>query len=88
MNRKPSKLFIIALIVALLTVAGCSKLTQENYDKISMGMSFDEVISILGDADACSGAVGVQNCTWGGEDKQIKIKFIGKKVVLFSAKGL
>jgi hypothetical protein len=88
MKRKPLKYFTIALIAALLLASGCSKITQENYDKISMGMNYDEVISILGDADECGGAVGIQNCTWGEEEKYIKINFVGKKVVLFSSKGL
>jgi hypothetical protein len=90
MNHSAAKRFLIALIAVsvLLLVAGCSKVSKENYDKISMGMNYDEVISILGDADECSGAVGVENCTWGGGDKQIKINFVGKKVVLFSAEGL
>ena len=90
MYCKPAKHLIITLIAAaiLLLVVGCSKLNKENYDKISMGMSYDEVISILGDADECSGAVGVENCTWGDQDTYIKINFVGKKAVLFSAKGL
>jgi hypothetical protein len=90
MYRKPAKPLIITLIAAaiLLLVVGCSKLNKENYDKIGMGMSYDEVISLLGDADECSGAVGVENCTWGGQDKYIKVNFVGKKVVLYSSKGL
>jgi hypothetical protein len=88
MKRKPIKYLIIALVAALLLATGCSKLNKENYDKISMGMNYDEVISILGDANKCSGAVGVENCTWGGGEKYIKINFVGKKVVLFSSKGL
>jgi hypothetical protein len=88
MNRKRFSCFIITLIAALLLVMGCSKLTKDNYNKLSMGMNYDEVISILGEADECSGAVGVQNCTWGGGEKYIKVNFIAKKVVLFSAKGL
>lgn len=87
MNAKIAKLFIVALSATLLLM-GCSKITKENYDKISMGMSYAEVISILGDADECSGAVGVENCTWGGGETYIKVNFVGKKVVLFSAKGL
>jgi hypothetical protein len=87
MNHSATRYFLITL-TALLLVAGCSKVTQENYDKISMGMNYDAVISILGDADECSGAMGIENCTWGGGDKQIKVNFVGKKVALFSAKGL
>jgi hypothetical protein len=87
MNAKIAKLMIVAMLATLLLM-GCGKVTKKNYDKISMGMSYAEVISILGDADECSGAVGVENCTWGKDDKYIKINFVGKKVVLFSAKGL
>jgi len=88
MKRISAKRLLIALIAALLLVTGCGKLTKDNYEKISMGMSYDEVVSILGDADECGGAVGVENCTWGGGEKYIKVNFVGKKVVLFSAKGL
>lgn len=87
MNTKIAKLMIVAMLATLLLL-GCSKVTKENYDKITMGMSYSEVISILGDADECGGAVGVENCTWGKDEKYIKINFVGKKVVLFSAKGL
>ena len=82
------RVVVIILIAGLLLVTACSKVTKANYDKISMGMSYAEVISILGDADECGGAVGVENCTWGGGEKYIKVNFVGKKVVLFSSKGL
>ena len=88
MNRKPFRYFIIVLVAVLLLATGCSKLTKENYEKISMGMNYDEVISILGEADECSSTVGLEKCTWGGGEKYIKVNFIGKKVVLFSSEGL
>ena len=87
MNAKIAELTVVAALAAVLLM-GCNKVTKENYDKISMGMSYAEVISILGDADECGGALGVENCTWGKEDTYIKINFVGKKVVLFSANGL
>mgnify|MGYP001548926085 CR=1 FL=1 len=88
MHRKPAIVVAIALLAAVVFVSGCSKLTPENYDQIAMGMTSDEVIAILGEADDCGGAVGVKNCTWGTAEKYIKINFVGEKVVLFSAKGL
>ncbi|WP_278383183.1 outer membrane protein assembly factor BamE domain-containing protein, partial [Alteromonas mediterranea] len=42
------KLALIAL--GALALTGCSKLTKENYDKLEMGMTQDEVESILGSA--------------------------------------
>lgn len=70
-----------------LTV-GCSKLTTENYNQLKAGMQYDEVVEILGEADACKGAIGIKNCKWGDDKKYIKVNFVGGKVVLFSGQGL
>ncbi|PIE67375.1 MAG: hypothetical protein CSA23_04420 [Deltaproteobacteria bacterium] len=67
---------------------GCSKLTTENYDQLHIGMAYDEVILLLGESDACSGALGLKSCTWGDVDKHIKASFAGDKVVFFSSQGL
>ncbi|MBW3140123.1 outer membrane protein assembly factor BamE [Ferrimonas balearica] len=74
--------------LAVLLLAGCSKLTQENYDKIEMGMSKTEVEAILGGADKCEQAMGTESCVWGNDDKQIKVGFAGDNAVLFTSKGL
>lgn len=44
------KLFRIGVFVvtSVLLVAGCSKVTKENYDKVKVGMTKDQVIEILG----------------------------------------
>lgn len=76
------------LCAALLLTAGCSKITKENYDKLKVGQDYDEVVEILGKADECSGAMGIQDCRWGDDSKRISVKFAGNKVVIFSAKGL
>ena len=80
----------VALLLAalLVTVAGCSKLTTENYDQLKIGMSYDQVIALLGKADECSGAIGIKNCRWGNDKKNIVVNFAGDKVVLFAGKGL
>jgi len=51
-------------------------------------MNYDEVISLLGKADECGGAIGIKNCTWGDEEKYIKVSFAGDKVVVFFGHGL
>lgn len=74
--------------LAVLLLAGCSKVTQENYDKIEMGMSKVEVEGILGGADHCEQAMGTESCVWGNDKKQIKVGFAGDNAVLFTSKGL
>lgn len=81
-----ARIFIMA--AGVLTLAGCSKPTTEQYDQLHVGMAYDEVVSLLGDADECSGAIGLKNCTWGDEAKHIKVSFAGDKVVVFSGQGL
>ena len=89
MNPKKIKIGILSMIlVALWLTVGCSKITQENYDKLKMGQDYDEVVKILGKADECSEVIGIKNCSWGGDKKYIKVKFAGNRVILFSAQGL
>lgn len=71
-----------------VVLGGCSKVTQANYDKIEMGMTYQEVVDILGAPDGMKDVMGAKNCVWGKEPKVIDIKFIGEKVVFHSAKGL
>jgi hypothetical protein len=78
---------VMVIAVALLTV-GCSKISKENYDKIEVGMTYDEVVDILGTPDEASDAIGTKSCAWGTGAEVISIKFIGDKVVFHSAKGL
>ena len=80
----------LALLLAalLVTVTGCSKLTTENYDQLKIGMSYGQVVALLGKADECSGAIGIKNCRWGNDKKNIVVNFAGDKVILFAAQGL
>ena len=76
------------IMCALLTLAACSKVNQENYAKLSAGMSKAEVESLLGSAADCSGAVGLTSCTWGDDKTGITVQFAADKVVIFSGNGL
>lgn len=78
----------VLLIAIVLIFAGCSKLTQENYDKLSNGMSYEDVASILGNADECSEGIGVKSCKWGDENSYVSVQFIGGKASLFSNKNI
>ena len=88
MNRKMKSSFFGLLFLPLFFFNGCNQLSTETYDQLRIGMSHDEVISLLGKADECDGAIGIKNCTWGNENKHIKVSFAGDKVMVFSGRGL
>jgi len=86
-RRIPVIVLVVLIAVALQTV-GCSKLTKENYDRIEVGMTYDEVVDILGAPDEASDAIGTKSCVWGEGAEVIRIKFVADKVVFHSARGL
>lgn len=81
-----SHLLVFTLIV--LVIVGCGKLTMENYDKLKLGMPYNEVVNIIGSPDKCSDVMGVRNCEWGNEKKSINVTFAGDKVLFFTGNGL
>jgi hypothetical protein len=85
-----SKSFSAVMLILLfcLQLTACSNLTQENYDKIKMGMSFKDVENLLGSGATCDSAMGMKSCTWGDNDRYVKIQFMADKVVIHAAKGL
>ena len=83
-----TKVLITLIILVFLFILACSKVTQENYEKIKLGMAYEEVVDILGKAQECGSSIGMTNCRWESNGKYIKIQFIANKVVPFSAKGL
>jgi hypothetical protein len=72
----------------LILLLGCSKLTQENYNKISVGMSYDEVVKLIGNPANCDDVMGLRSCTWGDGTQSADVKFAGDKVLLYSSKNL
>ena len=78
----------ISLALLLLFLSGCSNLTKETYDKIEIGMSYAQVIDILGKATECNTLAGMSDCTWGDEKRYVKVKFITDKVMLMHAQGI
>lgn len=79
------KLMAVLMLIAL---AGCSKLSMDNYQLLKTGMSYDEVTAIIGKPDSCEEALGTRSCIWGDEKKQIKAAFLAEKAMLFSHQGL
>ncbi|MCQ4240849.1 outer membrane protein assembly factor BamE domain-containing protein [Stutzerimonas stutzeri] len=76
------------MLVALLALAGCSPVTQENFAKLEAGMSRQQVEAFLGKPGECAGALGMSSCTWGAKHRFISIQFAGDKVMMFSGQGL
>lgn len=77
------------LLAVLLALSACSKLTTENYDKVKVGMSFEEVSALLGKADECNDAMVARSCRWGDPaQRHIVVNFVGNSVVLKSAEKL
>jgi 4-hydroxy-3-methylbut-2-enyl diphosphate reductase IspH len=76
------------VLIALLLVAACSKVTQENFSKIQDGMSEAEVHAILGKPTESNSAqiLGISGTSskWVGSDAEITIRFLGGKLALKS----
>ena len=84
------KMVAVVICVSLIPViVGCSKVNQENFDKIKIGMTYEEVVAILGKQQTCEEIImKTKDCMWGSSSKQVNIKFVGDTVVWKSAKGL
>ncbi len=72
----------------VLLLAGCGKLTMKNFNKLKMGMAYDEVVKVIGSPDKCSEAMGMRICEWGNEEKSVNVTFAGGKALFFTCNGL
>ena len=79
---------IVVLFFLLLTLAGCSKLTLENYNKIEVGMHYDEVTRLIGAPTACDDVLGLRSCAWGDEQRSATVTFAGNKVLVHASRNL
>jgi len=84
------RLMVLALCMfSILTLIGCNTVNKENYDKIKIGMSYEEIIGVLGKPDTCEDPVlKTKSCTWGSSEKQIRIKFVVDTVAWRASKGI
>jgi hypothetical protein len=73
-------------VAAALLIAGCSKVTQENFAKIQEGMSEQQVIALLGTPSESNSVsiLGVSGTAsrWVGGDAAITVSFVNGKVAL------
>ena len=74
------------VLSALLLLAACSKVTQENFAKVQDGMTEQEVTAILGSpTESSSGSIlGISGTSskWASGDALITIRFVNGKVAL------
>jgi len=82
------KIQTVLLLGLTLVILGCSKLTLENYNKIEVGMKYDEVTQLIGQPDHCDDVMGVRSCQWGDEKRSIHVNFLAGQVLLFSSDNL
>ncbi|GAB3017053.1 DUF3862 domain-containing protein [Bowmanella dokdonensis] len=79
----------LTLMMLLLTLAGCSRLSQTNYEQLEMGMNYREVMDILGEADHCEESMANEECIWGNRDgRHIQVNFVAGAAVYFNQQGL
>ncbi|MCB1931150.1 MAG: hypothetical protein KDI45_01615 [Candidatus Accumulibacter sp.] len=86
----PNRLrWILAPLLVGAALSGCSdRLSLDNYNQLKVGQSYDEVKAILGDPARCDEVIGVRSCVWGGDERGIKVAFMGGQVALLSAHNL
>jgi hypothetical protein len=85
MLNKRSTFILLASCVALLA---CSKLTNENYSKIKVGMPFNEVATLIGQPTSCDDVMGVKSCRWVEKDRSVTVNFVGDQVILHAAENI
>ncbi|MFA5170109.1 MAG: hypothetical protein WC426_00975 [Sulfuriferula sp.] len=78
-----------AALLPVLLLWGCnSQLTLENYNKITMGMSYTEVTTLIGKPEKCDDIMGIRTCHWGDDKGGVNVSFAANKAMLFSAENL
>lgn len=85
--KKISFAVIICFICTFFLIS-CSRVNNDNYRKIAVGMQYSQVIAILGNPTQCNAVLNAKDCSWGSRSKSIDIKFVGDKVIFFSSSGL
>ncbi len=72
-------------VAALLLVTACSKLTQDNLQKVHNGMTTAEVKAVLGDPTSSdsNSALGLSGTiyTYHTDTSDVKITFVNDKVI-------
>ena len=82
---------LVACVVAVLLLIGCSRATPENFEKISIGMKRDQVHQILGNPSKTegdnSGAASLYVEIWNNDPIVVTITFEGDIVAMKTIGG-
>ena len=75
---------VLCLLVLIMVLPACSRVNQANFNQIDEGMSYDQVVRILGQPDD-SKSVGIgplsgTSARWEGREGTITIQFLNDKV--------
>lgn len=74
----------VACLLLLLAATGCTRLTQENFNKVQTGMTYEEVVTILGEPSdnqsIGAGPLSASSITWEDDSARVNIKFLNNKV--------
>ena len=87
-RRVAIPIILIICLASILVLSGCGKVNRENYNKLKVGMEYDEVLKILGKADNCESILNMKNCIWKESSKSITINIVADKVVFLSSHGI
>ncbi len=77
----------VALFCFLLGACG-SQISLDNYSKLKVGQTYDEVKQVIGEPARCDEMLSVRTCVWGDEQRGISVNFVAGKVLLLSARNL
>ena len=81
-------IIILICLSPTIILLSCSKINQENYNRLKVGMDYEEVLKILGKPDNSESILNMRNCTWEESSKNITIKTVANKVVFLSSHGI
>jgi hypothetical protein len=79
---------LAATLAAGLLLAACGKVTADNYAKLKVGMTSQEVTAILGSPARCDDTAGFKTCRWGDDRSSITVRFAADKAVVYSAENI
>ncbi len=89
--RHSLRLALSALAATFLLAGPCSRINQSNFDKVEDGMTYEEVVRILGEPkDQKSVGVGplsASTAEWRDGEAVISIQFLNGKVKVKSFSG-
>lgn len=86
-SQSLSRIACLALFSLVLGACG-SQLSLENYNKLKVGQSYEEVKQVIGEPARCDEMLGVRTCVWGDEQRGVSVNFVAGQVLLLSARNL